>query len=278
MQHWAYRMRWGGGAILGSGAGPCLGDRAEGRGFSSGSQAGEMGFASFAHCITLWVVGSHWWFTSMVSYVTQRKADILQVMGKESPQVLTQSSQWGALWQLSGGLGRYRGLVLEAGTGHGHGPHEKGRCSTHSRAEETKWKRKGSFSVHFRGRGSKTWASQSVGPLGERKGQAGLGGRGQPSGLWLSTTWASWRLGSSQSLWCCSVPGVWWAIASLEELLTPISPCGSESPKWLLNSDCSIWFSVDPPCEVAFPPNSCVKVLNQGTSEYDYLVLGLLKG
>ena len=83
----------GGGAILGSGAGPCLGDRAEGRGFSSGSQAGEMGFASFAHCITLRVVGSHGWFISMVSYVTQRKADILQVMGKESPQVLTQSSQ-----------------------------------------------------------------------------------------------------------------------------------------------------------------------------------------
>ena len=36
-----------------------VGGRAEGREFSSGSQAGEMGFASFAHCITLAVVGSH---------------------------------------------------------------------------------------------------------------------------------------------------------------------------------------------------------------------------
>ena len=36
-----------------------FGGRAEGREFSSGSQAGEMGFASFAHCITLAVVGSH---------------------------------------------------------------------------------------------------------------------------------------------------------------------------------------------------------------------------
>lgn len=135
------------GAILGIGAGLCWGVGLRGGGFHQ-----VVRLVKWALQALLIVSPWEWWGATdglqAQSYVTQMKADY--PAGDEEGTPASTDPAFTVRSPLGGGLGRDRGSALEAGTGSGHGPHEEGRCSTQSRADETKRKRKGSFSVCFR--------------------------------------------------------------------------------------------------------------------------------